>query len=91
MIIEEFWKNNPLRTDRDIILMDQRGTGASGANCIEMGGTIFAVLRRDLDAEMNQGLLTPSLKNVTRQLIKKELIWQGILVNKMQRILKTYA
>ncbi|GAB5522926.1 MAG: alpha/beta fold hydrolase [Roseivirga sp.] len=49
--MEEFWENNPLRNDRDIILMDQRGTGASAANCIEIGEAMFAVARQDLDIE----------------------------------------
>lgn len=48
---EEFWENNPLRNDRDIILMDQRGTGASEANCIEIGDAMFAIIRQDIDIE----------------------------------------
>ena len=49
LIMEEFWKDHPLRNDRDIVLMDQRGTGASEANCIEMGAAIFDMMRQDLD------------------------------------------
>ncbi|MGB5229681.1 MAG: alpha/beta fold hydrolase [Eudoraea sp.] len=49
LIMEEFWENHPLRNDRDIVLMDQRGTGASAANCIDMGDAIFAIVRQDLD------------------------------------------
>lgn len=49
--MEEFWENNPLRNDRDIILMDQRGTGASEANCVEIGDAMFAIARQDLDTE----------------------------------------
>jgi len=51
LIMEEFWENHPLRNDRDIVLMDQRGTGASEANCIEMGDATFAIMRQDLDIE----------------------------------------
>jgi len=51
LILEEFWENNPLRKDRDIILMDQRGTGESEANCIEMGAAMFDIMRQDLDAK----------------------------------------
>ena len=51
LILEEFWKNNPLRNDRDIVLMDQRGTGESEANCIEMGVEMFDIMRQDLDDE----------------------------------------
>ncbi len=49
LIMEEFWENHPLRNDRDIVLMDQRGTGASEANCIEIGDAMFAIARQDLD------------------------------------------
>ncbi len=49
LIMEEFWKNHPLRNDRDIVLMDQRGTGESEANCTESGDAIFAIIRQDLD------------------------------------------
>ncbi len=51
LIMEEFWENNPLRNDRDIVLMDQRGTGASEANCTDIGANIFAIMRQDLDSE----------------------------------------
>lgn len=51
LAMEEFWENNPLRNDRDIILMDQRGTGASEAKCIDIGDAMFAVTRKDLDSE----------------------------------------
>ena len=51
LTMEEFWKNHPLRKDRDIVLMDQRGTGASEANCVEIGDAMFAVIRQDLDNE----------------------------------------
>ena len=48
LIMEENWKNHPFRNNRDIVLMDQRGTGASGANCIDMGKSIIAIARQDL-------------------------------------------
>lgn len=51
VIEAEFWKNHPLRNDRDIVLMDQRGTGASEANCIEIGDAMFTIMRQDLDNE----------------------------------------
>ena len=51
LIMEEFWENHALRNDRDIVLMDQRGTGASEANCIEIGNAMFAISRQDLDNE----------------------------------------
>lgn len=50
LILEESWKNHPFRNDRDIVLMDQRGTGASEAKCTEIGKDMFAILRQDLDS-----------------------------------------
>ncbi len=51
LITEEYWKNNPLRIDRDIVLMDQRGTGLSDAICPNSGDAIFSILRMDLNVE----------------------------------------
>ncbi len=51
LIMEAFWKDHPLRNDRDIVLMDQRGTGESEANCRELGNSLFDVMRQDLDIE----------------------------------------
>lgn len=51
LTMESFWENHPLRDDRDIVLMDQRGTGASEANCTKIGEAMFAVLRQDLNQE----------------------------------------
>ncbi len=51
LIMEKFWENHPLRNDRDIVLMDQRGTGASEANCIEIGDDMFNIARQDLDVD----------------------------------------
>ncbi|APQ17149.1 alpha/beta hydrolase [Maribacter hydrothermalis] len=49
--MEAFWENNPLRDDRDIVLMDQRGTGESQANCTDIGKAMFNILRQDLTQE----------------------------------------
>ncbi|PKA98069.1 pimeloyl-ACP methyl ester carboxylesterase [Flavobacteriaceae bacterium MAR_2009_75] len=49
LIMEDYWKNHPLRNDRDIVLMDQRGTGKSEANCVDLGDAIFTIMRQDLD------------------------------------------
>lgn len=49
LVMESFWENHPFRNDRDIVLMDQRGTGESEAYCIEAGNDMFAILRKDLD------------------------------------------
>ncbi|MFK7811695.1 MAG: alpha/beta fold hydrolase [Maribacter sp.] len=51
LIMEEFWKNHPLRDNRDIVLMDQRGTGESEANCTNLGEDMFSVMQQDLDQE----------------------------------------
>lgn len=51
LFMETFWENHPLRNERDIVLMDQRGTGLSEANCIQVGSSMFAILREDLEPE----------------------------------------
>lgn len=51
LFMETFWENHPLRNDRDIVLMDQRGTGLSEANCIQVGSSMFSIFRKDLNSE----------------------------------------
>ncbi len=70
LIMEEFWANHPLRDDRDIVLMDQRGTGASEANCTEMGSTLFDIIRQDLNVEEDikaTGLVMNECKKTMQQ------------------------
>ncbi len=43
------WKDSPLRNDRDIILVDQRGTGFSRPYCEWVGDKFFEILVQDLD------------------------------------------
>lgn len=71
LIMEENWKNDPLRYDRDIVLMDQRGTGASEANCIEMGKAIFAITRQDLDPKEELRALDSIFKQCKEELNQK--------------------
>jgi pimeloyl-ACP methyl ester carboxylesterase len=49
--LSEFWQSSPLRTDRDIILVDQRGTGYSNAQCPWLGESYFNILKADLTPE----------------------------------------
>lgn len=70
LFMEEFWKNHPLRNDRDIILMDQRGTGESEANCTEFGEAMFAIMRQDLDQEGEINVLD-SLMSECKKTMKK--------------------
>ncbi|WP_343486183.1 alpha/beta hydrolase [Allomuricauda sp. d1] len=71
LIMEEFWADHPLRNDRDIVLMDQRGTGASGANCINIGDAMFAVMAKDYnlkqDYEATADLLTECKKKIQQK------------------------
>ncbi|EAR02994.1 alpha/beta fold hydrolase [Maribacter sp. HTCC2170] len=71
LVMEEFWENHPLRNDRDIVLMDQRGTGKSEANCTEIGATIFVVLRDDLLGESQYRTLDTILSNCKENLKQK--------------------
>lgn len=51
LVMEEMWKNHPLRDDRDIVLMDQRGTGESEANCTELYEALFDIMRKNHSVE----------------------------------------
>lgn len=51
LFMEQFWENNSLRNDRDIVLMDQRGTGLSNAICSDFGSKMLAVLAKNLSPE----------------------------------------
>ncbi|MFS4454566.1 alpha/beta hydrolase [Maribacter sp. 2304DJ31-5] len=51
LFMERFWENHPLRNDRDIVLMDQRGTGASEANCKDSGDTFITILQQDFNPD----------------------------------------
>ncbi|MEM9390980.1 MAG: alpha/beta fold hydrolase [Bacteroidota bacterium] len=44
------FQNNTLRKDRDIVLVDQRGTGFSEAHCDELGSQFMAIMAQDLTA-----------------------------------------
>ncbi len=46
LIMESFFENNDLRRNRDIVLMDQRGTGRSNAICDDFGSKMFNVLAK---------------------------------------------
>ncbi|MBM1104931.1 alpha/beta hydrolase [Aurantibacter crassamenti] len=57
LFTEEMWKNHPFRNERDIVLMDQRGTGASEANCAEFGEEMFEIMMQDLDQKEEERAL----------------------------------
>ncbi len=71
LIMEEYFKNHVLRNDRDIVLMDQRGTGASGANCIDMGKAIIAIARQDLGPKEEQ-LALDSIFNQCKEAVNQK-------------------
>jgi len=77
LVMEELWKNHPLRNDRDIVLMDQRGTGASEANCTEFGNAMFAVLRQDLDQKGEIQAMTSILSECKETIEQKNVDLAG--------------
>ncbi|MEW4923539.1 alpha/beta hydrolase [Algibacter sp. 2305UL17-15] len=77
VIEAEFWKNHPLRNNRDIILMDQRGTGASEANCIEIGDAMFTIMRQDLDNEGEIRALNSIFSECKKSMKKDEVDLAG--------------
>ena len=73
LIMENFWKNHPLRNDRDIILMDQRGTGLSEAICIESGEDAISILRKNLNKEEEFLALNKLMEDCKNSLTQKEI------------------
>jgi pimeloyl-ACP methyl ester carboxylesterase len=71
--MEEMWKNHPFRTDRDIVLMDQRGTGESEALCSNMGAELFEILRQDLNYEAEYAA-TKSLFSDCKEILKSKKV-----------------
>ncbi|NHF60366.1 alpha/beta hydrolase [Flavobacteriaceae bacterium TP-CH-4] len=71
LFMEEYWKNHLLRNDRDIVLMDQRGTGASEAICIDMGKAIFAIVRQDLGPK-EELLALDSIFNLCKKVVNQK-------------------
>ena len=77
LIMEKFWENHPLRESRDIVLMDQRGTGASEASCIDLGEAIITIVRRDLDYEDELQALDSIFQKCKLNLEQKEVDLAG--------------
>lgn len=47
----DLFKNNRLRNDRDIVLVDQRGTGFSSQNCPDLGTQFMEMMALNLSAD----------------------------------------
>lgn len=77
MIMEEFWANHPLRKDRDIVLLDQRGTGASGAYCIHFGESLFSIRAEDYNAVQAYGAMATLLAACKKEIQQKGIDLEG--------------
>ncbi|MEO9894263.1 alpha/beta fold hydrolase, partial [Aurantibacter sp.] len=73
IVMEGFWKNHSLRNDRDIILMDQRGTGKSEANCTDIGKAMMTILRKDLNSHQ-EIKLQDSILSICKENMKRKRI-----------------
>ncbi|AXT20074.1 alpha/beta fold hydrolase [Flavobacteriaceae bacterium AU392] len=73
LFMERFWENNNLRNDRDIVLMDQRGTGLSNSICSDFGSKMFAVLAKNLSPEGEYHEMRKLLKKCKSIAIDKEI------------------
>lgn len=71
-----YWRNSPLRRDRDFILIDQRGTGFSNAVCSDLGDKLLEVLAMDLTPEEEYQELSKAA-NVCKKELKKEGVDQA--------------
>ncbi|MEK6153044.1 alpha/beta hydrolase [Flavobacteriaceae bacterium 3-367] len=72
LIMQNFWSNNALRADRDIVLMDQRGTGESNAICSDLGARLIQILSMDLTPEEEEVKILEATEHC-----KKEAVAQG--------------
>ena len=78
LIMEENWKNHPLRNERDIVLMNQRGTGASSnGDCSNIGNAIFAVARQNLSPKEELKALDSIFNQCSKALNKKKIDLAG--------------
>ncbi len=73
LVMEEMWENHPFRMDRDIVLMNQRGTGESEALCRDMGAEFFEILRQDLDIDAEY-IATKSLFSDCKKIIESKKV-----------------
>ncbi len=51
LTMADYWRSNNLRYDRDFVLIDQRGTGFSGAVCTDLSQKLVEVVGMDVPPE----------------------------------------
>ena len=73
LVMANFWKNNDLRKDRDIVLMDQRGTGLSNAICADLGANLIEILAMDLSPEGEYLEMKKILQNCHKEAKSKKM------------------
>ena len=77
LIMRQFWENNILREDRDIVLMDQRGTGLSNAICDDQGSRLIEILRMDLSPEGEYLEIKKALEACKKIILQKNMDLSG--------------
>lgn len=75
--MENFWRNNGLRYDRDIVLMDQRGTGSSNAICVDFGTKLIQILAMDLSPKGEYNEILGILDECKKEALEKETDLSG--------------
>ncbi|MGB5817851.1 MAG: alpha/beta fold hydrolase [Saonia sp.] len=73
LVMESFWKNQELRSDRDIVLMDQRGTGDSNAICADLGTKFIEILAMDLTSAEEYTKILGITNECKKEAIEKEI------------------
>ena len=68
-----FWENNSLRKNRDIVLMDQRGTGQSNAVCENLGAELVKILAKDLTPEGEYNEMQKILEVCRKQIVTEQV------------------
>ncbi len=72
-----FFRDHSFRLDRDIVLMDQRGTGASAAICTNFGEEMLAIIAQDLSPAEEYNLLLEKVANCKKEVKKKQVDVSG--------------
>ena len=64
----EYFRNTPLVQDRDLVIVDQRGSGSSSSICSEMSNELFAIMSMDLSPEEELDALNEALTDCREEI-----------------------
>jgi pimeloyl-ACP methyl ester carboxylesterase len=77
LTMEKYFLEHPLRKDRDIVLMDQRGTGESSAICTDLGQSLFEIMRLNLNVKEEVDAMRSTLKSCKKHILEEQIDLYG--------------